>query len=198
MKVTYLNAYLDGIVDLEDLIIGQLLRQKRRGEKVTLTQLQQRIKDKKNHIAISQISAIENIGKNYKDTNSTKNIRRITLRKILEGLGIDYKAFQDEVNLKVAEVKSRLDEEEQKKKSLQRPSVELLKLLGGLEKDLEEAEMKPSAIARAKERLAHIIHLFKHGSTSERMIEYLETDEGQLYLHGKKAAEEETTKTQEA
>jgi transcriptional regulator with XRE-family HTH domain len=113
MVLKYTDAYIDGIIALEDLISGQLLRRKRKQAEITLEQLSEACGVSKSHLA-----ALETIGKRPGEKGSAKTVQRITLMRILDAMSVDYLTFKTEVDTLVKEEYPKLELLRKKKKSL--------------------------------------------------------------------------------
>ncbi len=104
MNIKYLNASPE--IELEDLIIGQLLRQKRKDRKVTIEQV-----SKVTDITVGHLSVMETIGK--KDSKGKYKIRvivRAKMRAILKAIDVDYLGFMREVRRLEEEISFDIEE----------------------------------------------------------------------------------------
>lgn len=116
MELKYIDSVVDGQIFLEDLIVGQLLRVKRKKAAVTLEEL-----SKDSGISKSHLAAMETIGKRPGERGTVKTIQRPTLVKALNALGVDYRRFKQEVD-SIFEIESPVvDRLRQKKKRSHKP-----------------------------------------------------------------------------
>ncbi len=104
MNIKYLNASPE--IELEDLIIGQLLRQRRKDRKMTIERVA-----KITGITVGHLSVMETIGK--KGSNGNYKIRvivRAKMRAILNAIDVDYLGFMREVRRLEEEISFNLEE----------------------------------------------------------------------------------------